>query len=70
MQMAGMTLAVVDINGAFLHGDIKYNKEIHMEVPKGFEKLYDDRMVLILRRYLYGLNRTPGMDSYMSPLFN
>ena len=55
--MAGMILAVVDVKGAFLHGDIEDNKEIHKEVLKGFEKHYDDGVVLTLRRCLYGLQQ-------------
>ena len=57
MLMAGMTLAVVDVKGALLHGYIEDNKEIHMEVPKRFEKHYDDGVVPRLRRCLYGLKQ-------------
>ena len=32
MLLTGMTSAVVDIKGEFLHGDIEDNEEIHMEV--------------------------------------
>ena len=55
--MTGMTLAVVDVKGAFLHGNIEDNEVIHMEAPKGFEKYYDDGVVLKLRRCLYGLTQ-------------
>jgi len=37
--------------------DIKDNKEIHMEVPKGFERYYEDGVVLKLKRCLYGLKQ-------------
>ena len=55
--MTGWVSSVVDVKGAFLHGKIEDNEEIHMEVPKGFEKHYDDGVVLKLRRFLYGLEQ-------------
>ena len=53
--MAGMTLTVVDVKGAFIHGDIEDGEEIDMEVPRGSEKYYDYGVVLRLRRCLYRL---------------
>ena len=55
MLMAGWVSSVVDVKGAFLHGDIEDNKVIHMEVPKGSEKHYDNDVVLILKCCLMGL---------------
>ena len=55
--MARITSDVADIKGAFLHGNIEDNKEIHMEVPKRFEKHYNDGVVLRLRRCLYSLKQ-------------
>ena len=57
MLMAKRVLAVVDVKGAFLHGCIEDNKEIHTEVPKRFEKHYNDGMVLKLRYCLYRLKQ-------------
>ena len=47
----------MDVKGAFLHVEIEDNEEIHMEVPKGFEKHYDNDVVLKLKRCLYGLKQ-------------
>jgi hypothetical protein len=46
-----ITCAVVDIETAFLHGDL--DEEIYMEVPKGLE--IKDNKKLILRKTIYGL---------------
>ena len=48
MLMASMISAVVDIKGAFFCGDTEDGEEIHMEVPRGFEKHYDNRVVFRL----------------------
>jgi hypothetical protein len=46
-----MTSTVVDIETAFLHGDL--DKEIYMEIPKGLEIKYNKK--LMLRKTIYGL---------------
>jgi hypothetical protein len=46
-----MTCSVVDIETAFLHGDL--DEEIYMEVPKGIE--IKEKKKLILRKTIYGL---------------
>jgi hypothetical protein len=46
-----MTCSVVDIETAFLHGDL--NEEIYMEVPKGLE--IKNNKKLILRKTICGL---------------
>jgi hypothetical protein len=45
------TCTVVDIEIAFLHGDL--DEEIYMEVPKGLA--IEDNKKLILRKTIYGL---------------
>lgn len=53
MQYVGELL---DVKGAFLHGDFEEGEQVHMEVPKGFDKWYDPRLyVLLLLQTLYGL---------------
>ena len=37
--MAGMTSAVVNVNGAFLHEDIEDGEEIYMEVPRSTTRI-------------------------------
>jgi hypothetical protein len=46
-----MTCAVVDIETAFLHGDL--DEEIYMEVPKDLEIEHNKK--LMLRKTIYGL---------------
>jgi hypothetical protein len=46
-----MTCSVVDIETAFLHGDL--DEEIYMEVPKGLEIRHNKKMML--RKTIYGL---------------
>jgi hypothetical protein len=47
-----MTSTVVDIETAFLNGDL--DEEIYMEVPKGLTKISSDKD-LIIRKTNYGL---------------
>jgi hypothetical protein len=46
-----MTCSVVDIETAFLHGDL--DEEIYMEVPKGLEIEHNKKLMLI--KTIYGL---------------
>jgi hypothetical protein len=55
--MANWTANVVDVKGAFLHGEFTDGEEILMEVPKGFEKHYPSNMVLKLLKTMYGLKQ-------------
>jgi hypothetical protein len=57
--MAGWVGELVDIKGAFLHGDFEEGKNVYMEVPEGFEKYYDPMYyVLLLLQTLYGLKQS------------
>jgi hypothetical protein len=47
----GMTSTVVDIETAFLHGDL--DEEIYMEIPKGLEIEHNKN--LMLKKTIYGL---------------
>jgi hypothetical protein len=46
-----MTSTVIDIETAFLHGDL--DEEIYMEVPKGLEIKHNKK--LMLKKTIYGL---------------
>jgi hypothetical protein len=48
MIMAGWVGAIIDVQGAFLHGKFDYGETIHMEVPQGFEKHYDHMYYVLL----------------------
>jgi hypothetical protein len=50
MIMADWQGEIVDIKGAFLHGEFKDGKVIYMKVPCGFEKFYPDDVVLKLKK--------------------
>lgn len=57
MLMAGWIGNVVDVKGAFLHGEFNEGEEIYMKVPQGWEHHYSSTKVLRLRRCLYGLRQ-------------
>ena len=38
--MAGWYAEVVDVRGAFLHGEFGEGTRLYMEVPEGFENFY------------------------------
>ena len=59
MLMALWIGQLIDVKGAFLHGELAEDEEIYMEVPKGFEKFYPDGdWVLRLLKTLYGLKQS------------
>jgi hypothetical protein len=53
--MAGWYASVVDVNGAFLTGELGPDVECYLEVPEGFEKYYPPNVVLLLLKTLYGM---------------
>ena len=55
--MAKWHLEVLDVKGAFLHGEFEEGEEIYMEVPQGFEKYYPENSVILLLKTLYGLKQ-------------
>ncbi len=46
MIMADWQGQIVDMKGAFLHGEFKDGEVIYMKVLHGFEKFYPDCVVL------------------------
>ena len=62
MLMAGWTAKLVDIKGAFLHGEFDNNEKIYTEVPQGFEEFCDPiAFVLLLMKTCYGLKQAAMM---------
>jgi hypothetical protein len=57
MIMASMLAHVVDVKGAFLHGEFEDGEIIHLKVPQGFEKHFPKGSVLLLLKCLYGLKQ-------------
>jgi hypothetical protein len=55
MIMASMLAHVVDVKGAFLHGEFEDKEIIYMKIPQGFEKHFPGESVLLLLKCLYGL---------------
>jgi hypothetical protein len=55
--MANWQSQIVGVKGAFLHGEFKDSEVINMKVPHGFEKFYQDNMVLKLKKYIYRLKQ-------------
>jgi hypothetical protein len=49
MIMASMLAHVVDVKGAFLHGEFEDGEIIHMTIPQGFEKHFPEGCVLLLK---------------------
>jgi hypothetical protein len=56
--MANWVGEIIDVQGAFLHGQFNYGKTMHMEVPQGFEKHCDPMCcVLLLLKTICGLKQ-------------
>ena len=54
--MAGWIGWIVDIKGAFLHGEFENGKQIYTEIPEGFEKFWNPATyVWLLEKTSYGL---------------
>ena len=57
MAKENLYLEQMDVNMAFLHGDLE--EEIYMVQPQGFEVRGKEKMVCKLQRSLYGLKQAP-----------
>ena len=58
MLMTGWTPYIVDVKGAFLHGDFGDTEQIYMKVPQGFDKYYASNVVHLLLQTIYGLKQS------------
>jgi hypothetical protein len=59
MIMAAWIGEILDVKGAFLHGNFDEGKNIYMKVPEGFEKYYDPMYYVLLPLHtLYGLKQS------------
>jgi len=50
MLLATWSAQIVDVKGAFLHGNLDDDEKIYMEIPEGFEDKYCVNCVLLLLR--------------------
>jgi hypothetical protein len=57
MIMAEMLAHVVDVKGAFLHGEFEDGEVIHMKIGQGSKKHFSEGSVLLLKKCLYGLKQ-------------
>ncbi len=58
MLVAKYEARVIDVKGAFLHGEFKNNEEIFMTGPKGFKKHYPNNNIwLHIMKPIYGLKQ-------------
>ena len=54
--MTGWITNIIDVKGAFLHGEFDEGTEpVYMAGPEGFEDIYDDEVVFKLLETIYGL---------------
>jgi hypothetical protein len=53
----GWTTGLIDVQGAFLCGNLKDGKQIYMEVPEGFERFYPDKVPLLLLQTIHGMRQ-------------
>ena len=52
--MAGWIHQLVDVKGAFPHGEFKEKHKMYMKVPQGFDKWYGRGVVLLVLKAIYG----------------
>ncbi len=48
---------LIDVKGAFLHGEFEEGETLYMEIPEGFEQYYPEDYVWMLLRTIYGLKQ-------------
>jgi len=54
--MAGWASKIIDVKGAFLHGEFEDGAEpVYLKVPEGFKQFYPRNVVLMLLKTIYGL---------------
>jgi hypothetical protein len=63
--MKGLTLLLlarwyaelIDVKGAFLHGEFDEGEILYMEIPQGFKQYYPAEFIWLLLRTIYGLKQ-------------
>ncbi len=58
---------MVDVKGAFFHGEFEDGEKIYIKIPLGFEEFDDNDTVLLLKKCLYGLKQA-AMAFYLKLL--
>jgi hypothetical protein len=48
---------LIDVKGAFLHGEFEEGETLYMEIPEGFEQYYPAGFIWLLLRTIYGLKQ-------------
>ncbi len=61
MVMVNMMVHIVDVKGAFLHGEYEGGEKVYMTIPRGFEKHFPDSCVILLLKCLYELKQAPEL---------
>ena len=54
MIIGRLEVEVIDVNGAFLHGEFEPEERVYIEIPEGWDKFYGEDEVLLLCKTLYG----------------
>ena len=62
MLMANFATYIVDVQGAFLHGEFDNGEVLYCKIPEGFEHLYDpSKYCWRLKKTAYGLKQAARM---------
>ena len=57
MLLIGWVAHVVDVKGAFLHGEFKKGEKVYTKVPGGRDPFYPSNAILLLLRTIYELKQ-------------
>jgi hypothetical protein len=57
LLLAKWYLELIDVKGAFLHGEFEEGETLYMEIPEGFEQYYPAGFIWLLLRTIYGLKQ-------------
>ncbi len=57
MLMCSGIAHIVDVKGAFWHGEFEDGEKVYIKIPLGFKEFYDRDTVLLLKKTLYGLKQ-------------
>ena len=57
MVMAGWHTEMLDVKGAFLHGEFENEEKVYIKIPQGFKNVYGAAKVLPLLKTIYRLKQ-------------